>query len=112
MKKVAVIVLLLAAGVFAGYLYTHGGSGSKGLSPEQQQIQALEERIDADAGQIAQASQAAGMSGLDTTSEAGAALGDLERVEQEIRELSRNTESEEIRSECARLLEKVEATRR
>lgn len=112
MKKVAVIVLLLAAGVFAGYLYTHGGSGSKGLSPEQQQIQALEERIDADAGQIAQAGQAAGMSGLDTTSEAGAALGDLERIEQEIRELSRNTESEEIRSECARLLEKVEATRR
>ncbi len=111
MKKVFVIIVVAVVALVALKL-AQNRIGSGDLSPEERLVQSLDERIDAANRQIAQASRAAGVSGIDTTSDAESALRELERVESDIQSLKRKSTSAEVQRECDRLMSKVEATRR
>jgi hypothetical protein len=111
MKKLLLAAVLVVACMLAYNMIGAGKIGSGNLSPEERRIQALEERIDAAGRQILQAGRAAGLAGIDSTADAEAALGDLDRVEKELRSLQRETGSEEIRKSCDRLLREIDAKR-
>lgn len=111
MKKVAIVAVLIVAGLIAYNQFGIGRGGSGDLSPEAQQLQALEARIDAAGRQITQAGRSAGLAGIDSTADVESALSDLERVEMELKSLKRRTGSEEIKRSCDRLLRKIDAKR-
>ncbi len=112
MKKVLVIIVVAVVAMVGLQKLAQHRLGTENLSPEQRLVQSLDERIDAANRQIAQASRAAGVSGIDSTSEAESALRELERVESDIQSLKRKSTSDEIHRECDRLMSKVEAVRR
>jgi len=96
MKKLLILGLVIAAGVFLWNKNQHG-SGP---------LDDLRQRLDAAEQSFQQAGRAAGVSGVDTTSGADSALQQVEQVEQELRKLERDatsgTEKQEIESLLAR----------
>ncbi len=113
-KKIVVAAAVIAAGLAAYNLITTGKLTlipSSNLSPEEQQLNALESRIHEAAGDITRASQAAGLSGLDTTSDVESAMRELERAEKELQSLKQKTNSEAIKEKCDRLMGEARSMR-
>jgi roadblock/LC7 domain-containing protein len=69
MKKLIILILVVAAGYFAYQKFVVGES-----SEELKQVQALADEFTAARQQMAQAERAAGVSGMDMTSDAGAVM--------------------------------------
>lgn len=69
MKKILILLLVLAAGYFAYQKFVVGS-----LSDEQKQVQALADGFSAAKQQLAQAERAAGVSGMDTTGDVDGAM--------------------------------------
>jgi len=75
MKKLLVLILVLAAGYFA-YQKFVGGS----MSDEQKQVQVLADGFAAAKQQMAQAQRSAGVSGMDTTGDVDSVMGGVETL--------------------------------
>jgi hypothetical protein len=70
MKKLIILILIAAAGYFVYQKFVAGEQGE-----EMKQVRVLEDEFSAIKQQMAQAERAAGVSGMDMTSEAGSAMG-------------------------------------
>ncbi|MBI3450168.1 MAG: hypothetical protein HY049_14790 [Acidobacteria bacterium] len=107
-KKLLLVVVAALAVVVGHNMMT---SGSKNLSPDEQQIAALESRVHAAQDAISRASHSAGMTGMDATADADAAMHDLERAEKEISALGDRTHDAAVRSRCERLMDESRSAR-
>ena len=96
-KLVVLIVVLVAAGI--GYRYVQSSGKA---SPEARELQTLSDRLDDARSQYGAAGRAAGMTGMDTTAEASAALEEVKRIEADLEKLQTRL-SVEDRAEADRL---------
>ena len=88
MKKLAVLVVLLV-GVWLGVNYVRTGQFSflpTSLSPEEQQVRDLERDLAGVNEEIAQSGRAAGMTGMDTTSDVSALMEKKAKLEKQLEE--------------------------
>ena len=97
MKKLVLLALVLAAGVY--FWNTQGPGAHDDLSD-------LRARLDGAERSYQSAGRAAGLSGMDTTAEAANALAEVERVEHELKDRAR-TASPEKKARINELLARV-----
>jgi hypothetical protein len=95
MKKLLILAVIVAGAAFFWNKSQQGGNGT---------LDELQHRLDAAEQSFQQAGRAAGVSGVDTTSDAGSALRDVEQVERELRDLSRTTPSADEKGQIEKLL--------
>jgi len=89
MKKLIVLILVLAAGYFAYQKFV-----VRSLSEEQKQVQALADDFAAAKQQMAQAERSAGATGMDMTSDVDTTMGAAETLLKKLRELRENLKEE------------------
>jgi len=108
---IAVIVGVILA-VF--YFLGQGDLGlvSGGGSEEERSLNRLQGEFRNAARAYRQAARAFAVSGVDSTHDAEAALTTLAGVEKEIRNIKKNTESEEVRAKADKLLQEIAQYRR
>jgi hypothetical protein len=103
MKKLAAILVLALAGWF-GYQYSQTGQLPFGSStpstPEDQELAALFDQFKTAHNQFQSAVRQAGLTGLDTTAEADAALQTVNRVEKALERLKGKISSQEGRQKA------------
>jgi hypothetical protein len=112
MKKLVVLILIVAAGLVAYNYYTTGEISlipSSSLSEEERELKQLEKVFHKAQNEIIQASRAASITGLDTPSDVTGAMSEIERVEQALIALKRRISSEQAKTKVERLLSKVRA---
>lgn len=113
-KKIGLVVLAIVAAL-AGYNLVTTGKltliPSASQSPEEQHLNALESRMRSAGGDITRASQAAGLSGMDTTGDAERAIHELEKVEAELQAMKAKSQSAAVRDKCDRLLSESRSMR-
>jgi hypothetical protein len=99
MKKILFLgVLALAAFV----LWKH-----QGHQAGNDQISDLEHRLQAAESTYKSAGRSAGLSGMDTTGDAGMAISEVQQVEKELRDLSRTATRQEDKDRIRRLLDQA-----
>jgi hypothetical protein len=89
MKKLLVLILVLAAGYVAYQKFV-----VRSLTDEQKQVQALADDFAAVKQQMAQAETSAGATGMDMTSDVDTAMGGAEAVLKKLQELKENLKEE------------------
>jgi len=89
MKKLIVLILVLAAGYFAYQKFV-----VRSQSEEQKQVQALADDFAAAKQQMAQAERSAGATGMDMTSDVDTTMGAAETLLKKLRELRENLKEE------------------
>ena len=104
MKKLFILCLVVAA-AFAFWKFGGQPTGNDPLAD-------LEHRLEAAEKAYQSAGRAAGMSGLDSTADAEAAIAEVHRVEQALREMSRTATSPEVKTRIHRLLDQTAAVER
>lgn len=104
MKKL-VLLCLVGLAVFGVWKYAGQGGGSDPLAD-------LEHRLQAAESAYRSAGRAAGVSGIDTSSDAEAALAEVGRVEQELKEMSRTASSKEVKDRIRHVVEEASMVRR
>ena len=113
MKKVlALVAFLVIVGVAANYVIKGGLPFMQSLSEEEQEINRLRGELRAAQTEYRQAGRAAGLSGIDTTAEAEAALAEVDRIAAELRELKRELESDAAKLAVERLEQEIEDFKR
>lgn len=97
MKKILVAIAILAAALIA-YNYTTTGNltlvPSLALSEDERALKGLEDRFSAATRQYSQASRTAGLSGMDTTADAEAALRSVRQIEKDLQALRKKLSSQ------------------
>jgi hypothetical protein len=97
----------LVVGALLVYNYTTTGKltllPAGPLTPEEQELQRLERAFESAAQEFNQALRSAGLAGLDTTGDADAAMGEVERIERSLEKLARRLEGEDARRKAERL---------
>ena len=91
MKKLVLLVVVLVS-VWLGVNYVRTGQFSflpTALSPEEQQVRDLERELAAVNAEIAQSGRAAGMTGMDTTTDVSALMQKKEKIEKQLEEARR-----------------------
>ena len=115
MKKLVALVILLVA-VFVAYTYFSSGTvpflSSSSQSEEEMDLKQLSADFEAAKKQFRQAGRAAGLTGLDTTSDAGSAIQEIERIERALRTLKPRLKTESGKKEAARLEAEILAFKR
>ena len=112
MKKLVVLILIVAAGLIAYNYYTTGEISlipSSSLSEEERELKQLEKVFHKAQNEIIQASRAASITGLDTPSDVTGAMREIERVEQALIALKRRISSEQTKTKVERLLSQIRA---
>lgn len=108
MKKILPLVLLLGIAAVAAHFLTQGGLPfMQSLSEEEEQVQRLRSELRAAQQQYRQSGRAAGLSGMDTTSEAAAALDEVGRVERELKKLRARLTTDSGKLAAQRLEEEI-----
>ena len=97
MKKLIILILVVAAGYFAYQKFVGN------VSDEQKQVQTLSAEFAAIKQQMTQAERAAGVSGMDMTSDAGSSMAAAESVLKRLRELMENLTDEKALKNAAEL---------
>jgi hypothetical protein len=113
-KKLVLVAVLAVAGLAAYNLVTTGKVGlipSARLSPEEQQLAAFEERLRAARRDVAGAGRAAGVGGLDTTSDVEAAMRRLEKVEEDLQAFKKKAKDPAVRERCDGLIAEARSLR-
>ena len=82
------------------------------LAAHAREVDRLEDRFVTAAHEYTQAGRAAGMTGMDTTSQAQAALEDLNRIEAELKSLQAGNPTPEERAKIEEILAKIEKVRK
>lgn len=109
MKKIIGVVLFLGVLAIGANILMKGGFPLKqSLSEDQQQLDRLRSELRAAQAEFRQAGRAAGLSGVDTTAQGGAALAQVERIEQELRELRGSLSSDVAREAADRLQDEIQ----
>ena len=109
-RNILIIIALIVVGLLA-YNFLNTGKitliPSSGLSEEEQEIKMLEEELQAAERTFSQAGRAASLTGVDSTSDAAAAMRVVERVASRARELKRRATSEDIKDKIEQLEDKI-----
>jgi hypothetical protein len=98
MKKLVVLILVVAAGYFAYQKFVVGGQ-----SEEMKEVQALSDDFSAIKQQMAQAERSAGATGIDMTSEVDSAMGAAEALLKKVQELKERLSEEKALQEADEL---------
>ena len=116
MQKIVLIVVVIVLGLLAYNYFTTGElsltPGGSSASDEDRELNRLRGEFRAAAREFRQAGRSAGLSGMDTTDEAAAALAAVERVETQVESLAERTEDAELRAEADKLLGEIRAYKR
>jgi len=110
MKKFAVLLVVVVVGLL-GYNYATTGevklvpSFSKSL--EESKVAELSDDFAAAKKQFAQAHRTAGLSGVDTSSEADAAIDDVKRIKRQLEKLRKTLSEEKAKSSAGELASAV-----
>jgi len=104
MKKLFVLILVVAAGYFAYQKFVTGES-----SGEQKQVQVLTDEFAAIKQQMTQAERAAGVSGMDMTSDAGSSMAAAEAILEKLQELKGRLTEEKALAKTAELEREIRA---
>jgi hypothetical protein len=114
MKKLLVFIIVLAGGLLT-YNYVTTGElrlmPDLGGSAEDRQVRTLETEFSAAAAELAQAGRTAGLSGMDTSSQAAAALARIGRLEKEASALGPELQEAGARARLAGLLAEMQRAR-
>lgn len=106
MKKLLALVILLVA-VFVAYTYFSSGTipflPSSPKSEEGMELKQLSADFEEAKKQFMQAGRTAGLTGLDTTSDAGSAMQEIDRIERALRTLKSKLKTASDKKEAARL---------
>lgn len=109
MKKIIGVVLFLGVLAIGANILMKGGFPLKqALSEDQQQIDRLRSELRAAQAEFRQAGRAAGLSGVDTTAQGGAALAKVERIERELTQLKGSLSSDVAREAADRLQDEIQ----
>jgi DNA-binding protein YbaB len=114
MRKLLMVLALVIAGVVV-WKGVNGGAmplTGKSESAEDRQVQALEEKFQQAQKHLAQAERAAGVSGLDTSGDAAAALSEAEQVEKSLHRLQSELTESAAMGRAKDLLKEVQEFRR
>ena len=110
MKKFAFVVFLAVVAV-VGYQYSQTGSlpflSSGPASVEERQLEDLFDRFATARSQFKQAGRSAGMTGLDTTAGADAAISEVKRIKTALDRLTSKLSSDEARRKASQLAEEI-----
>ena len=111
MQKIVLLVVVIVLGLLAFNYFTTGElslmpAGSS--SDDGQELNRLRGNFRAAAREFRQAGRSAGLSGLDTTDAAAAALEEVGRVEKAVESLAKNAENPEVKAEAGKLLKEVQ----
>ena len=110
MQKIVLIVVVIVLGLLAFNYFTTGELSlmpAGGSSDDGSELNRLRGDFRAAAREFRQAGRSAGLSGVDTTDAAGAALASVERVEKQVEELAKRTEDPEVKAEAGKLLNEI-----
>ncbi len=107
MKRVLIVLILAVAGFIAWNNFLAPTAGAS-----ESRIADLESQLDAARSQMLQAGRTAGMSGMDTTADAGAAAAEVELIEGRLKALMKDLETPAARERAARLQKKIDEFKR
>ncbi len=110
MQKIVLFVVFIVLGLLAFNYFTTGELAlmpASSSSDEGRELNQLRGEFRAAAREFRQAGRAAGVSGLDTTDAAGAALEAVERVEGKVESIAKETEDADLRAEAEELLAEI-----
>lgn len=110
-KLLALVVFVGVVAVGANMLLKGGLSSLTGLSADQQQLADLESDLKGVERDWKTAVRAAGLSGVETTAEAGAAIADLDRIEKKLVKLERSLDSDVARAKARTLHDRIDDLR-
>ena len=104
MKKIVILLLVVALGYFAYQKFVVGGQ-----SEEMKEVQALSDDFSAIKQQMTQAERSAGATGMDMTSEANNAMGAAEALLQKVQELKESLAEEKALQKAEELEREIRA---
>ena len=110
MQKIVLIVVVIVIGLFAYNYFTTGELSlmPSGVSSDDgSELNRLKGEFRRAAREYRQAGRAAGLSGVDSTSAAGAALAAVDRVEKQVEELMGRAEDDKVKSDAEELLREI-----
>jgi hypothetical protein len=113
-KKILIGVLVGLVALVAFNYFTTGRMGilpSSQLSAEGRALDRLEERFVAAMHRLNQAGRTAGMSGMDTTADAQAAIDDLNAIERELEAMKAQNPSSQDRRKIDELISNIRRAR-
>jgi hypothetical protein len=112
MKKLALVIVLAIVGLVT---FNYATTGELTLTPsfskseEERAVQDLQQDFAASQKQYAQAYRTAGLSGIDTTADAEAAINDVKRIKRELKSLSKTLSEERAKRIADELATSVRA---
>ena len=106
-KLIGVVLFLIVLGVAANILMKGGLPFKQSLSNEEEQLNRLRSELRAAEGEYRQAGRASGLTGMDTTAQAGPALAKVERIENELVELKAKLKTDSAREAAERLHDEI-----
>ena len=104
------IVVVIVLGLLAFNYFTTGELSlmpAGGSSDDGSELNKLRGEFRSAAREFRQAGRSAGLSGMDTTHAAGAALAAVERVEEQVESLAKRTEDVDVKAEAEKLLSEI-----
>jgi hypothetical protein len=114
-KKILIAVFICLLGLMAFNWFTTGELAlipSTPLSAEGRELARLEGEFASATHDYYQASRAAGMTGMDTTAEARAALDELDRIERTLQQLRRGNPTPANSRRIDQMLENIQKVRK
>ena len=115
MKKLLILAFVVAAGLLTYNFVTRGKFTLvpfSALSTEDRTLEAFEARLHAAAKMASQAGRTAGLTGMDTTSDAEAARGEVEEIEKGLNNLRKTTTSGTAKQRIEQLLNETHDLKR
>jgi hypothetical protein len=108
MKKLIGLILFVAVIAVGANILSKGGLPfKKSLDDEQGQLDRLRSDLRAAENEYRQAGRASGLTGMDTTAQAGPALAKVERIEKELVELEGKLKSDVAKEAAQKLHDEI-----
>ena len=104
MKKLLVLILVIAAGYFAYQKFIAGGA-----SDEQKQVQALADEFSAAKQRLVQAERSSAVSGMDTTGDVDGVMNAVDSLREKLRTLKERLTEEKAMETANKLEEEMGA---
>lgn len=116
MKKLVVLVAVVAVGLVV-YNYATTGTvalvpPSLSMSPDERAVADLEQRFEDARHEFAQAGRGAGLTGMDTTGDAEAAMRSVQQISSDLRELQKRLSSAPAKQKAETLAASIESYQR
>ena len=102
MKQIIWLIVLVIVGILAYNFFVSGPT-----SAEEQELKALEKDFDGALKRLHQAGRMAGLSGMDTTSEAEDVIKNVEKIKEDLTMLIDRLEEEKLLKRAERLEERI-----